>query len=117
MFQAVFTYRYPVTAIASVLHRISGVILFLLIPLLLWALHKSLTSAEGFQSLQHTLTRPVSITLLWIILASLLYHLIAGIRHLLMDSGIGESKRGGRWGAYAVFIITVILLFIIGVWL
>lgn len=117
VFQAVFKYRYPVTAIASVLHRISGVILFLVIPLLLWVLHKSLASAEGFQSVQHTLTRPLSVTILWIILTSLLYHLIAGIRHLLMDAGVGESKRGGKAGAYVVFVITIILLLILGVWL
>jgi len=117
VFQAVLKYRYPVTAIASVLHRISGVILFLLIPLLLKGLDHSLTNAANFQNIQHLLSNPLAITLLWLILAALIYHLVAGIRHIMMDAGFAESLAGGRRGAYVVFVITIILLFIIGVWL
>lgn len=116
VFQAVLKYRYPVTAIASVLHRISGVILFLLIPLLLWLLYKSLLSSADFQLLQNKLNHPVAITILWVMLAALIYHLVAGIRHILMDLGFAESLKGGRRGAYTVFIITIVLLLIIGVW-
>lgn len=117
IFQAVLKYRYPVTAIASILHRISGVILFLFLPLLLWVLHKSLLSPADYQIVSQAFSHPIVITLLWITLAALIYHLIAGIRHMLMDCGFGESLKGGRAGAYLVFVITVILLFIIGVWL
>lgn len=117
VFQAVFKYRYPVMAIASIFHRISGVLLFLLLPLLLWALHYSLASAEGFSHLHDCLTCPLAVAILWIFLAALLYHLVAGIRHLLMDIGIGESLKGGRLGAYLTFIITFILLIIIGIFI
>jgi succinate dehydrogenase / fumarate reductase cytochrome b subunit len=53
----------------------------------------------------------------WIALSALLYHLIAGIRHLLMDIGIGESLKGGRLTAYLVFITTTLGIILLGVWL
>ena len=62
-------------------------------------------------------TRPIPITILWIVLAALFYHLVAGIRHMLMDLGYAESLKGGRIGSYTVFAITVILLFLAGIWL
>ncbi|QLH44125.1 MAG: succinate dehydrogenase, cytochrome b556 subunit [Coxiellaceae bacterium] len=114
---AVTKYRFPVTAIVSILHRISGVILFLLIPLLLWALSKSLTSAEDFQAMQETLSRPLPMIILWLILAALFYHLIAGIRHLIMDLGYGETMKAARRSAYIIMVITVILLILAGIWL
>lgn len=117
IFQGVLKYRYPVMAIASVLHRISGVILFLLIPVLLWALNKSLATPDGFQQLHDILTSPIPITLLFIFIAALLYHLFAGIRHLFMDMGYGESLKAGRATAYIVFAVTIIMLLIIGFWL
>jgi len=110
VFQAVLKYRYPVTAIVSVLHRISGVILFFCIPLLLWTLNKSLSSADGFSSVQQCLQSPLVLILFWAILAALLYHLVAGIRHLLADAGIGESLKTARFGAYLTFLITIALL-------
>ena len=117
VFHAVLKYRYPVMAIASILHRISGVILFLLIPLLLWVLAKSLASPSDFEAVKAFFTRPIPITILWIVLAALFYHLVAGIRHMLMDLGYAESLKGGRIGSYTVFAITVILLFLAGIWL
>jgi succinate dehydrogenase / fumarate reductase cytochrome b subunit len=118
IFQAVFKYRYPITAITSVLHRISGIILFFLIPLLLWLLNKSLTSTDNFQAIQTGIAHhPILILVSWLILAALLYHLVAGIRHLLMDSSIGESYKGGKISAYAVYIVTIILLVFLGIWL
>lgn len=114
IFQAVFEYHYPVTAIVSVLHRISGVILFLLIPLLLWLLHKSLLNPEGFAQVQTIFSHFLVRVIVWLSLAALLFHLVAGIRHILMDMGWGETLKGGRTGSYLVFIITVILLLFVG---
>jgi succinate dehydrogenase / fumarate reductase cytochrome b subunit len=115
VFQAVLKYRYPVTAIVSVLHRISGVILFFCIPLLLWMLGKSLASADGFSAIQLCLQSPLARVVVWLILAGLLYHLVAGIRHLLSDAGVGESVKAARRSAYLVFLITIILLITVGV--
>lgn len=117
VYQAVLRYRYPVMAIASVLHRISGVILFFLIPLLLWVFAQSLASANGFQAIHNVLSSPLSITVVWISMAALIYHLLAGIRHMIMDLGYAESKQASRITAYTVMALTIVLLLIAGVWL
>lgn len=110
-------YKYPNTAIVSILHRISGVFLFLFTPFLLLALDKSLSSSEQFQGLIHNLDEPVMKIILLVFLSSLIFHFVAGIRHILMDFGIGETHRGGRLGANVVFIVSALLILIAGVWL
>lgn len=112
-----FTISFPIPAIVSILHRISGVILFLLIPFLLWGLSLSLASQTSYDNLQSFLSQPLMKWLLWFLLASFIYHLIAGIRHLFMDVGIGESLRGGRLGAQLTLLISLILIVLLGIWL
>jgi len=109
------TIKFPLPAIASILHRISGFVLFLIIPFLLVSLQASLASPEKFFNLQLCLSHPLIKLITFGILASLLYHLVAGIRHLLMDAGIGETKRGGKVGAGLVMVISVVLILIAGV--
>jgi succinate dehydrogenase / fumarate reductase, cytochrome b subunit len=111
------TIKFPLPAIVSILHRISGTLLFLLIPFLLWMLYASLGSPLGFDALQDFLTNPLMKFVLWLIVVALLYHLVAGVRHLLMDAGIGESLSGGRQGSIIVFLITIVLAIVMGVWL
>lgn len=111
------TIHFPAPAIASILHRLSGVVIFLAIPLLLWTLSLSLTSIETFQKLQLIGTSFICKFILWIILSSLLYHLFAGIRHLLMDMHIGDSLAGGRMGSYIVFVCGIVCAILVGVWL
>ncbi|MFS9598930.1 succinate dehydrogenase, cytochrome b556 subunit, partial [Klebsiella variicola] len=76
------TIKLPVTAYTSILHRISGVILFLGIAVLLFALDKSLSSEEGFEQVKACLTSPLAKLVIWGLLSALLYHLVAGVRHL-----------------------------------
>ena len=104
------TIRFPITAISSILHRITGVILFLFIPLLLWALGTMLISTEGFAKVESCFANPIVKFINWGLLSCLLYHVVAGIRHLLMDMGIGESKTGGKRGAQLVLVISAILI-------
>lgn len=110
-------YKFPNTAIVSILHRVTGVVLFLFIPFLLWALDKSVSSGEEYQGLIHSFDLPVMKIVLFFLLASLIFHLIAGFRHLLMDMGIGESHRGGRLGANIVFVVSALLILAAGIWL
>ncbi|MCB2551775.1 succinate dehydrogenase, cytochrome b556 subunit, partial [Listeria monocytogenes] len=72
------TIKLPVTAYTSILHRISGVILFLGIAVLLFALDKSLSSEEGFEQVKACLTSPLAKLVIWCLLSALLYHLVAG---------------------------------------
>lgn len=111
------TIKFPVTAIASITHRITGVAIFLALPILLWMLDRSLASPESFADLKELMTSPLVKLVVWAILAVLLYHLVAGIRHLIMDAGVGETLEGGQRGAKLVFIISVVLILLVGGWI
>lgn len=110
------TIKLPVTAYTSILHRISGVILFLGIAVLLFALDKSLSSEEGFEQVKACLTSPLAKLVIWGLLSALLYHLVAGVRHLVMDAGVGETLEGGKRGSKIVIAIAVVLIVLAGVW-
>jgi succinate dehydrogenase / fumarate reductase cytochrome b subunit len=112
-----FTMKFPIAAIGSILHRISGFILFFLIPIALFGLQQSLTSELGFASVCTFFHNPILRILLWAGLSALIYHLIAGIRHLIMDTGIGETLEGGRRGTIIVFIFAIVLIILMGWWL
>lgn len=111
------TIRFPITAIVSILHRISGVILFLVIPGLLMLLSVSLRSQYDFNNLVIKLQAPGVKFVTFLILAALIYHFIAGIRHLIMDLGFGEEKRSGKVGARIVLAISIVIMVIVGAWL
>ena len=111
-----FTIHFPVPAIISILHRISGAILFLLIPVILWGLEYSLTES-GFDTL-HAWFGTLYIKLFfWLLLVPLLFHLVAGLRHLLMDLQIGVTLKGGRTSAWLTLIISGIVILLAGIWL
>lgn len=113
-----FTIRFPVPAIASILHRISGFILFLLIPFMLWALHFSLASEDDFNHLHQMLTTSTCAEIIILgCLSAFIYHFTAGIRHLLMDMNIGDELKSGRLGAILTIIISGLLILMIGIWL
>ena len=98
------TIKLPVTALTSIAHRISGIILFISIAGLLWMLDVSLSSESGFEQVQS-------------VLQNLLYHLVAGIRHLVMDAGVGEGLESGKRGSQIVIVVSVILIVLLGVWI
>lgn len=105
--------RFPITAVASILHRITGVILFIFIPILLLELQNSLQSAESFEHLKEGFDTIGGQLLGFIIIGSFIYHFLAGIRHLLMDFGYGESHSIGRWTAKMVIIVSPLLALVL----
>ena len=109
--------RLPVTAVASILHRVSGVFIFFGLAVLLWLLELSLASAAGFAEVQSIMTTLPARLIVWAVLTGIAYHTLAGIRHLMMDCGLGETLQGGIWGARSVFVLAVIAAVLIGVWL
>lgn len=110
-------FHFPLPAITSILHRISGVLIFAGTAVLLWLLAESLSSAEGFARVAGWLDTAAVKFVVWVILSGLLYHLIAGVRHLIMDIGIGETLQGGRQGAVMIVIFSVISIVLAGVWI
>lgn len=104
-------------AIASILHRISGVVVFLLIPVLLYVLQQSLDSDESFAILQKDfLGSFLGGGLLFIALAGLLFHFVVGAKHLVQDFGIGETLNGGRAFATAALVLAAVLILCAFVW-
>lgn len=109
------TLAFPPMAIASILHRISGIVLFVLMPFALYVLSLSLRSPEHFQYL-HTLFDCVYYKFIfWAFGSALIYHVFAGIRHLLSDIGLGEHLHSARLTAYAVMGISVVSIIILGI--
>ncbi len=102
---------------ASILHRISGVIMVFAIGILLWTLSLSLSSAEGFEQLQETLDGFFFKFILFGILSALVYHLLGGIRHLLMDMGHFEELASGNASAKFIISAWLVLTIVVGVWL
>lgn len=111
------TIKLPITAYTSILHRVSGIILFFGMAILLYGLDLSLSSEEGFAEVRACMTSPLVKLVVWGLLSALLYHLVAGIRHLLMDAGIGESLEGGKLGSKVVLAVSVVLILLAGVWI
>lgn len=110
------TIKLPITAYSSILHRVSGVILFVGIAVLLYALDTSLSSEEGFGRVAAIMTNPLVKLVVWGLLSALLYHLVAGIRHLIMDAGYGETLESGKRGSKIVLIVSAVLIVLTGVW-
>jgi succinate dehydrogenase / fumarate reductase cytochrome b subunit len=111
------TISLPLAAITSITHRISGVIVFAGIALLLWLLDLSLGSEEGFNTLRAAGTSPLTKFCVWAVLSALAYHMVAGVKHLLMDFGIGETRAAGPRGAKLVIAISAVLIVLLGVWI
>jgi len=105
--------RLPVTGFVSILHRISGLLLFIAIPYLVYLFDLSLKGADGFSQVQEILLYPIvqliSLVLIW----SIIHHLFAGIRFLLTDFDIGLDKIQSTRYAWGVFIIEAIVFVIL----
>lgn len=113
----VFRMKFPPMAILSILHRLSGLALFLLLPLALYLLHHSLQSQISFSQLHAFVAMPIIRFLLWVLLSAAGLHLFAGIRHMIMDCGFGEKLATARITAYLILILEVIVMVAAGVWL
>ena len=105
----------PLPAIASITHRITGVLLVAGVAVLLWLLDESLASEEGFNAVKSLTDSILCKLLVWGVLSALIYHSVAGIKHLIMDMGIGETLEGGVLGAKLVFVISAALIVLVGV--
>lgn len=111
------TISLPITAYASILHRAAGVVLFVGAAILLWLLDVSLSGEDNFNQVKVLFDSFFCKLIVWGVLAALIYHCVAGVRHLIMDLGIGETMEGGVRGAKIVFVVSVVLIVLVGAWI
>lgn len=84
---------------------------------MLYLLELSLQSESGFALVLELLSNPLVKFAAWAVLAGLLYHLIAGIKHLIMDLGYGETLKGGFIGACLTLVLSAVSIAVAGVWI
>ena len=115
------TYRLPAAGIVSILHRISGALMFLLLPLIIWLFDTSVSSEYSFARFKAAfnvglgwfpgwIIKLVVLALIW----AYLHHLIAGLRHLYMDARHAVSKEFGKSSAVATLALSVGLTVVLG---
>jgi succinate dehydrogenase / fumarate reductase, cytochrome b subunit len=111
-----FAIRMPFPSVVSFLHRVSGALLFVIgIPLLLYTVQRSLASPEAWAQMRAVLGTPfaklVAVVLAW----AFIHHLLAGIRHLLLDAHIGVELAGARRSAALAFVLAILLTLAVAV--
>lgn len=111
-FPLLLTYRLPLPGVVSIMHRISGAALFLMLPLLLWMLDLSLMSEISFERLRGITANVFFKLLLVLLIWGFLHHLVAGIRYLLLDLHLGIDLQSARASAMAVYAVSLPLTFI-----
>lgn len=106
-------YRLPLAALVSILHRISGALMFVLLPFVLYLMERSITSETSFDYLRgfvsHWFVKLIILALSW----AYLHHFIAGVRHLFMDMHVGLTKESSRNSAATVLAISLFLTLLV----
>jgi len=109
-----FQIRLPVPGLVSILHRMSGAVLFLLLPSLLVLFELSLESAQTFARFEAVFSlwaiKLIVIGVVW----AYLHHLCAGIRHLALDLNYGTELAAARASSWAVLAISILLTLVVG---
>ena len=117
----ILSYRLPLAGIVSILHRISGAIMFLLLPFIIWLFDTSVSSEYSFARFKAAFNlgwgvlpgwflKLVALALIW----AYLHHLTAGLRHLYMDVQHAVSKEFGKSSAVATLVISLGLTVVLG---
>lgn len=114
-------YRLPIAGVVSILHRGSGMLMFFLLPFVIWLFDKSVTSeisydtfasafVAGIGPVPGVLIKLVVLALIW----AYLFHAIAGLRHLWMDATHSVSKQQGRSSAMVTVLLSTVLTVLLG---
>ncbi|MBK7677060.1 MAG: succinate dehydrogenase, cytochrome b556 subunit [Candidatus Accumulibacter sp.] len=108
------TIRLPLPGILSILHRVSGAAMFLLLPFLLWLFQSSLASPETFAIAKGVVGHPLAKIILLGLVWFYMHHFCAGIRYLLLDLHKGVELEAARLSSKIVFAVSIALTLIIG---
>jgi succinate dehydrogenase / fumarate reductase cytochrome b subunit len=108
--QILFVYRLPLAGRTSILHRVSGVLLFVFLPFLLYLFEQSLTSETSFGVFKAVLSNVIVKIIVLVLAWAFLHHFCAGIRYLVMDTNHKTvTKQSGKSTAVAVLVVSLIL--------
>jgi succinate dehydrogenase / fumarate reductase cytochrome b subunit len=114
-------YRLPLAAKVSILHRASGVIMFVLMPFIIWLFDTSVTSEVSYERFSAAFTvgiGPVPAVLVKLVVLALiwsyLHHLVAGLRHVWMDATHSVTKEQGHSSAVFTFVVSIVLTVALG---
>ncbi len=108
--------RFPIGAIASIAHRVAGVLLFIALPIVALLLDASLRSEAGFAAVRDLLSSPFRVVTAALLSWALVHHVLAGVRHLLMDVGVGSELARARTSARLVLVAASALALLLLVW-
>ena len=103
----------PVPAVVSILHRISGVLMVASIPVFAWLFAQALSGPEGFAAAAGFFGNPLVQLVLLVLAWSLIHHLIAGVRYLIIDLGIGVERPAARRSAWTTLTAALVLTAIV----
>ncbi|KPF59183.1 succinate dehydrogenase [beta proteobacterium AAP51] len=114
-------YRLPVAALVSILHRVSGAIMFVLLPFVIWLFDVSVTSEISFESFTSAFTAGLGFLPGWMVklvvlglIWAFLHHFIAGVRHLWMDMTHSVTKAQGHSSAVVTLASSLVLTAVLG---
>ncbi len=99
-------YRQPFSAIVSIMHRVSGFLMFVLLPFILYLLQESIRSEISYAHFQGIASHPFAKLVILALVWGYMHHFCAGIRHLVMDTHVGLDKDSARKSAVTVLVIT-----------
>ncbi|WP_074467414.1 succinate dehydrogenase, cytochrome b556 subunit [Rheinheimera salexigens] len=111
------TISFPAPAIASILHRVSGVAMFFALVFVIWAWAYSLQDQQSFEYVKELMTSIFAKIIAWGTISLLTYHIVGGIRHMIMDLGHWEELRSGDISAKLSIALWAVLSVLAGVWL
>jgi succinate dehydrogenase / fumarate reductase cytochrome b subunit len=104
----------PLPGIVSIFHRVSGLALFAMLPLLLWALQRALGSQQGYEQVASLLSHPIAKLALLGLAWLYAHHFWAGLRYLVMDMHWQVGKAQARRSALAVFALGLLTTVLVG---
>jgi succinate dehydrogenase / fumarate reductase cytochrome b subunit len=107
-------YRLPLAGVVSILHRISGLLMFLLLPFVLYLFEKSLLSEDSYAHFRGIASQPLVKLILLAIVWGYMQHFCAGVRHLFMDVHFGIDKDSARKSAATVLVVSLGLTALVG---
>ncbi len=110
VFLNLFHLHLPITGWVSILHRLSGALLFLLLPFMVWGFALALSNEASFERITAYLTTPFAKLLILVAVAGLTQHFFAGLRHLAMDAHWGVSLRSARLTSLIVLLATGVVV-------